>query len=147
MRRPRPDFYQLWTDRKFSDFSVISRLSSKPISVGQPEKAAEPQIRISSDAALSRDNISHTLGGNIDFLCQAILANTHGFEKLLQKEFTGGNRFKFTHMSLLSVVVHYFYIFSTRVGPAKTDAPLIIDTNAVLPLSVANQGFKAVARR
>lgn len=49
-------------------------------------------------------------------------------------------------MSLSSVVIYNFYIFSACVGPAETDTPLIINTNAVLPLSVADQRFEAIAR-
>ena len=124
----------------------MSGLSTKPITVGQTEEAAEPQISISSDAAFPRDNISNALGRNIDFLCQTILANTHGFEKLLQEEVTGGDRIEFSHMSLFSVVIHNFYIFNACIGPAKTDTPLIINTNAVLTFSVADQRFKAIAR-
>jgi hypothetical protein len=45
------------------------------------------------------------------------------------------------------VVVHYLYIFSARARPAKTDAPLIIDANAVLSQPVTFQGFKPVAWR
>ena len=50
-------------------------------------------------------------------------------------------------MYLSSVVIHYLYVFSARFRPAKADAPLIIDANAVLPEAVAPQCFKAIARR
>ena len=146
IRRPRSDFYQLGPYCTLSDLSVISSLRTKPITVGQTEEAAKPQISISSDAALSRDDISNTLGRNIDFLCQSILAYTHGFKKLLQEEFTGSDRFEFSHMDLSSVVIHYFYVFNACIGPAETDTPLIIDTNAVLPFSFAHERFKAIAR-
>jgi hypothetical protein len=43
--------------------------------------------------------------------------------------------------------VHDFDIICTIVFPMKTDAPLIIDTNTVLPLSVATQLFQPVTRR
>jgi hypothetical protein len=45
------------------------------------------------------------------------------------------------------VVVHYLHIFSARASPAKTDAPLIIDANAVLSQPVTFQGFQPVAWR
>jgi hypothetical protein len=50
-------------------------------------------------------------------------------------------------MYLYSVVIHYLYVFGARFRPAKTDAPLIIDANAVLSEAVALQRFKAIARR
>jgi hypothetical protein len=45
------------------------------------------------------------------------------------------------------VVVHYLHTFSARASPAKTDAPLIIDANAVLSQPVTFQGFQPVAWR
>jgi hypothetical protein len=35
------------------------------------------------------------------------------------------------------MVIHDFYVFSTCFRPMKTDAPLIIDTDAVLASSIA----------
>jgi hypothetical protein len=43
------------------------------------------------------------------------------------------------------VVVHDFYIFSARICPPKADAPLIIDTNAVLASTIALERFKTIA--
>ena len=46
-----------------------------------------------------------------------------------------------------SVIVHDFHIGYAPLGPDKTDAPLVIDANAVLSLAVACQGLQPVARR
>jgi hypothetical protein len=50
-------------------------------------------------------------------------------------------------MYFSSVVIHYLYVFGASFRPAKADAPLIIDANAVLPEAVALQCFKAIAQR
>ncbi len=50
-------------------------------------------------------------------------------------------------MYLSSVVIHYLYVFSACFRPAKADAPLIIDANAVLSEAIALQSFKAIAGR
>ena len=45
------------------------------------------------------------------------------------------------------MVVDYFHVFGT-VGafrPFKTNAPLLVDTDAVLPLAIAAKRFKVVA--
>ena len=45
------------------------------------------------------------------------------------------------------MVVDYFHVFGT-VGafrPFKTNAPLLVDTDAVLPLTIAAKRFKVVA--
>jgi hypothetical protein len=43
------------------------------------------------------------------------------------------------------VVINNLDVFRTAGGPDKTHAPLIIDTNAVLTLSVILQCFKSIA--
>jgi len=50
-------------------------------------------------------------------------------------------------MYLVSALIHYFNISSTYSCPSKTNAPLIIDADAVLPVAVALQYFDAIARR
>jgi hypothetical protein len=45
------------------------------------------------------------------------------------------------------MVVDYFNIIGVPVFPAKTDPPLIIDPYTILPLAIALQGLKPVARR
>ena len=46
------------------------------------------------------------------------------------------------------MIVHYLDILRTigAVWPFKTDAPLIVDPNAVLPFTVAFQTLKTIAR-
>ena len=50
-------------------------------------------------------------------------------------------------MYLSSVVIHYLYVFNACCCPAKADAPLIIDADAVLAEAVALQRFEAISRR
>ena len=49
--------------------------------------------------------------------------------------------------SVTSVVVDNLYIFGACRSPAKTDSELIVDSDAMLTLSLPLQGLKAVARR
>ena len=44
------------------------------------------------------------------------------------------------------MVVDDFHFEGVTVAPAETNAPLIVYANAVLPLPVPAEGFKAVAR-
>lgn len=134
---PRSDFHQCGTDCALGDLRVIGGLRTQPIAVGQAEETAKPQISISSDPSLPRHNVANTLGWNANFFRQAILANAHGLKELLQEEFARGDGLEFSHMDLSSVIIHYLYVFSVCFRPAKADAPLIIDANAVLPEAVA----------
>jgi len=45
------------------------------------------------------------------------------------------------------VIIHKFDVERVAFFPHETDAPLIVDPNAMLPLSVAFQLFQPVARR
>jgi hypothetical protein len=44
-----------------------------------------------------------------------------------------------------SVVVGDLYVLRSGVGPHKADAPLVVDSDAVLPGAVAGQWFQSVA--
>jgi len=48
-------------------------------------------------------------------------------------------------MVLLLVVIHYLDLMRMTIAPQETDAPLVIDSNAVLPKPVAFQGFESVS--
>jgi hypothetical protein len=49
--------------------------------------------------------------------------------------------------SLPSVIVNYLYVRSPFRCPDEADAPLLIDTDAVLPLPIIFQSFESVAGR
>ena len=46
-----------------------------------------------------------------------------------------------------SVVVHDFNVYGANVSPYEADAPLIVDSYAVLTLSIIFQSLQAIARR
>jgi hypothetical protein len=45
------------------------------------------------------------------------------------------------------VVIHYFHVFGSRIGPPEADSPLVVYADAVLSCAVAFERFQAVARR
>ncbi len=45
------------------------------------------------------------------------------------------------------MVVNYLHILGTLRSPHKANSPLIVDANAVLPLSISLQSFKMIAWR
>lgn len=45
------------------------------------------------------------------------------------------------------MVINDLHILSAMPRPTEADSPLIIDPNAVLPLTVAPQSLQAIARR
>jgi hypothetical protein len=45
------------------------------------------------------------------------------------------------------MIVGYFNVIGIPVFPVKADSPLIVDPNTVLPLAIALEGLKSIARR
>jgi hypothetical protein len=45
------------------------------------------------------------------------------------------------------MIVHDLYVVRIAIAPSKANSPLIINTNAVLPLSVPAQGLEMIAGR
>jgi len=45
------------------------------------------------------------------------------------------------------VVIDDFHFVTMAITPNKTDSPLIVDTNRVLPFTIASQGFQLVSGR
>src|SRR5258708_6072470 len=50
-------------------------------------------------------------------------------------------------MGVSSMIVGYFHLFGVGSGPDETDAPLVVDADAVLAGAVASQRFEPVAGR
>jgi len=50
-------------------------------------------------------------------------------------------------MSFLLVIIHDLYVMRVAFSPSKTNAPLVIDPDAVLSRAVAGKGLQSVARR
>jgi hypothetical protein len=45
------------------------------------------------------------------------------------------------------VIVHDFNVFSASIRPTETHAKLIVHSNAMLPRTIAFQGFQSIAGR
>jgi hypothetical protein len=45
------------------------------------------------------------------------------------------------------MIIHDFDIPRIAIAPAKTNAPLVVDPDAVLPTPIASKGLKSIARR
>jgi hypothetical protein len=125
----------------------VCSLSAQPITVWQAEKLAQPKIGVCRNGAFTSDNLTNALCGNTNLLGQAILAQPHWLEKLFQKDLAGSYGFELTHDSFTSVVIHDFNIFCPRFRPMKADAPLIVDTNAILAGAVTLECFQSIAGR
>ena len=58
-----------------------------------------------------------------------------------------GSNFLFIFIAFISsVIINYFYFTSVGSSPYKTNSPLIIYSNTVLPLSISLQRFQLISR-
>ena len=87
---PGSDLFQRRTQRAFGDLGIVGGLRAKPVSVGQTEKSAQPQIGIRRYRPFSTDNLADALGRYADFLGQPILAQPHGFQEFFRQDFSWG---------------------------------------------------------
>ncbi len=77
-----------------------------------------------------------------------VLGDPEWVEELLEQDFPGVNGSDAGHGGLLLlVVVDDLDVLGPGVGPDETDAPLLVDPDAVLSGAVRLEGFEAVAGR
>lgn len=79
----------------------------------------------------------------------SVLSNAHGFQPVLQQDFTRMDEGYFTHhcSALHSVVIHNLDLPSMAIEPYKAHSPLVVDANTVLSRPISRKRFQAIARR
>lgn len=113
------------------------------------EVGAQANGRVPGDAAFARHDGLHAALGHAGGKSKPGLADVQGIQKLFQENFPrmhGGHAFHGFHSKDLSMVVDNFNVMGVVVTPSKTNAPLRVDTNAVLPPAIPFQRFKAIGR-
>jgi hypothetical protein len=79
-------------------FSVSwAAFCAQPVTIGKAQKAAQPQIRISSYGALTVNNFAYAPGRYANLPGQTVLAYFHWFEEFLKQKFTGCYRSQLFH--------------------------------------------------
>ena len=119
-------------------------LGAQPVAGGEPEEAAEAQVGVGGDGAAAGDDLAYALGGDTDLFGQAVLGQAHREQELVKEQFAGGYGFEFGHSSPL-MIIHDFHVMGAGGRPAKADAELIVDADAVLALPIAPERFQTVS--
>lgn len=124
------------------------RLKIEPELRFHVEKTPEPEGGIGRDAAPAMDNFIDAPGGDANILGQPILADSHRFQKFRQKDFTGvnGGKIALGHGLTSLMVIDDLDVIRIAAFPDKADAPLLIDSDAVLPFTVMMQRLQIVGR-
>src|SRR4029450_4782396 len=92
-------------------------------------------------------NFVDPTGVDPDITGQPILTNAQGLQKFLKQDLTGRNRGKLLAHGGLLMIVRDLHVVGMALVPPKADAPALIDANTVLPITIAGELFKAIARR
>jgi hypothetical protein len=127
---------------------IVIRLEVDPaLSVGV-KKPGKPQGGVSGNRTLARNNLADPTLGYSNGFGQPILGNPHGLEEIFEQDFAGVNRRHVSfHEAFPSAIINYFHIISMSILPQKANAPLVIDADAPLALSVSGQFLEPVCRR
>src|SRR6056297_1213500 len=112
------------------------------------EVPSKPERSVGSNRALAVNNLVDPPGRNADRLGQRVLAEPERAHKIFQQDFARMDGFDIAlvHDSCL-VVVRNFDVIRMPFPPEETDAPLIVDSNAVLARPVAFEAFQPISGR
>jgi hypothetical protein len=125
----------------------MGSLGAEPVAVRKAEKPAQPQVGVGRNGAFASHDVADTLRRHTDLFRQSVLADPHRPQKFFHQEFAGRYGFELAHYHSPSVIVYDFHVFGSCLRPTETQPELIIDTDAVLPLAIASQGFQPITRR
>ncbi len=93
-------------------------------------------------------DLINAAGRDAEALRQPVLSQAERRQKVLPQYLTRVHRGQalYGHRTLL-MVIDNLDVVSIATFPAKTDPPLVVDANAMLPYSITCQLLEAVARR
>lgn len=130
---------------------VAFHLDAVPEGVGLAEEDAETDGHGRGDGALAEHDLVDRPGRHADGAGHGILGNAHGLEVFLQQYFAGSDGSvhgcNVWRHSIASMVIHDGDFGRPRSGPAKDDAPLIIDADGVVARKPALEEFEPIAWR
>jgi len=123
-------------DGILNNFEVIIHLKAQPERGRISEINRQSQSGVSRYAAFAMNNFIDSTGGNAQGAPKLILAYLHGRKELFKENLTRMYRFDIFHV-LSSVIIYNLDISGMTVHPFEADPPLLIDSDAMLPLSLA----------
>src|SRR6185369_12584034 len=125
------------------------RLKVKPELCLHVEKAPEPEGSISGYGPPAVYYFIYSPWGYSDIFSKPILADSHRFQKFRQKDFAGMDwgKVAFCHIVTSLVVINDLDVTGIIALPYKTNAPLLVDPDTMLPLPVAAQRLQIIRRR
>ena len=130
---------------------IICGLKTKPKPCLVAEIPFEPERCIRGDASFPFDNLIDSSRGDVDVFSKPVLADTEWLKKIFFEEYTRvlyGNAVVVCtgHNLYLLVIVTEFGVTGLAAFPVEANAPLFVNSDAILPRSVTCELFKLVTR-
>jgi hypothetical protein len=125
---------------------VVSGLEVHPKSIRCAECSCQPKGGVRADTSFTVNDLVDAARGHSDRLGKTVLADAKRSEEVFQKNLAGVNGLVCGSHNISSVIVGDFDIYWPSGCPREADAPLVVDSDAVLAFSVALQLFETVAR-
>ena len=85
-------------------------------------------------------------GGTLSARARGVLRQAERFHEFLAKNFARMNRRQFIRFHNRSVIINNFNVKRIFALPPETNAPLVIDPNAMLAFAIHFQRFQMIAR-
>jgi hypothetical protein len=130
------------------DFEVIVGLQVKPVILAKAEVPRQTQGCVRSDRSLALDNLAQAIRGDGQCVSKLIYAHPQWYEQIVPQDSTGMRRhpiFDDPGHQYLLVVIRNLDLKGISIAPHETYAILVVDPDAVLPDSIAFEGFQSVA--
>lgn len=115
---------------------IVVHLKAKPEACAIAKVCAKAKSCISRDPPFLIYYLIDSARRYAKFSSEPILTYTKWLHEFLKKDFSGMKRSHILH-SFPLVIVNDLYSEGIAVFPRKTDPPLIVDPNAVLPFPIA----------
>jgi hypothetical protein len=128
-------------------FQVEARLQIQPKIIGRTEVASQAKRCVCGDSTLAMNDLVDSAWRHADVERESILRNPKRPEKILEQylAWVDGGQFARSHSSYL-MIVDNLHIIRVAVTPTEAHAPLVIDPNAVLSLTVSIEFLQPIAR-
>ena len=98
------------------------------------------------DRSFASHDIADALRRNANVFCEPVFGEAQGLQKLFFEHLAWRDGEDGTHFNVPLLIVHDLDVRSSVLGPGKAQAPLAIDSNAVLAFAIILQALLSVAR-
>lgn len=144
------DLRELATEHPLLFLEIVVFLEPRPEAGAGSEVASESQRGVSGNPSTTVANLGNAGLGNADVLGEPVARNLERLQKLLFEDLSRMDVWEFLllgHGLSPFVVVDDFNVSRFPVFPLKTDAPLSVDANAVLPFPIAAKRLEVICGR